>query len=56
LEPADKQIARDKPPNKIIAEQAQWLSLGLDYLEHGGVDRFLPSGWLIQSVLSAKKC
>lgn len=27
------------PKIKIIAEQAQWLSLGLDYLQHGGVDR-----------------
>jgi len=27
------------PQIKIIAEQAQWLSLGLDYLQYAGVDR-----------------
>jgi glycosidase len=27
------------PKINIVAEQAQWLSLGLDYLQHGGADR-----------------
>ena len=27
------------PKLKIVAEQAQWLSLGMDYLKNGGVDR-----------------
>lgn len=32
-------LRRVNPKIGIVAEQANWLSLGLDYLKHGGVDR-----------------
>jgi len=37
--PLINKLRAANPKLKIIAEQAQWQSLGLDYLGHGGVDR-----------------
>jgi alpha-amylase len=37
--PLLSKLRQVNPKINIVAEQAQWLSLGLDYLEHGGVDR-----------------
>ncbi|HEY8927649.1 MAG TPA: alpha-amylase family glycosyl hydrolase [Mucilaginibacter sp.] len=37
--PLLSKLRKVNPKINIVAEQAQWLSLGLDYLQHGGVDR-----------------
>ena len=37
--PLLSKLRQINPKINIVAEQAQWLSLGLDYLKHGGVDR-----------------
>ena len=37
--PLLSKLRQVNPKINIVAEQAQWLSLGLDYLQHGGVDR-----------------
>ncbi|MDB5088146.1 MAG: Alpha-amylase precursor [Mucilaginibacter sp.] len=37
--PLLSRLRQVNPKINIVAEQAQWLSLGLDYLQRGGVDR-----------------
>jgi glycosidase len=37
--PLVQQLKKINPKINIVAEQAQWASLGIDYLENGGADR-----------------